>query len=79
MAAKTTADKLNIIGKNIKKLRDKHKMTQADLSFYIFADKSLISALERNVQKNITLLTLGRIAKLFELSVVDLLQENLEV
>lgn len=70
-----TAEQLSIVGKNIKRLRLKNKLTQSDVSFYIFSDKSLISALERNVAKNINLLTLIKIAELFSITVEDLLKE----
>lgn len=63
------------IGKNIKKFRKLKGLTQSDVAFYIFADKSLISALERGVQKNITLLTLTRLCKLFRKNFEDFLAE----
>lgn len=63
------------IGKNIKNFRKEKGLTQSDVAFYIFADKSLISALERGVQKNITLLTLTRFCKLFNKTFQDFLAE----
>lgn len=73
---KITSKQLELIGQNIKKLRLKNKLTQSDVSFYIFSDKSIISSIERGVQKNVTLLTLVKIAELFELELEDLLRED---
>lgn len=74
--ASFTANQLIIVGKNIKKLRLKNKLTQADIAFYVFSDKSLISALERGVSKNVTLLTLVKLAELFSIPLQELLKFN---
>ncbi len=74
--AKLTANQLIIVGKNIKRIRLKNKQTQSDIAFFIFSDKSSISALERGVAKNINLLTLVKIAELFSIGVEDLLKED---
>lgn len=60
---------LEKVGEKLKTLRKKYNLTQMDVAFYIFADKSLISAIERKVVKNITLCTLTKLAKLFKTNV----------
>lgn len=72
---KETAEMLVLIGKNIKKLRENASLSQMDIGFYIFADKSSISDLERGVPKNITLLTLKKLATLFDVKVEELFKE----
>lgn len=72
--SKNTASQLIKVGKNIKALRLESKLTQSDVAFYIFSDKSLISALERGVQKNVTLLTLIKLGELFKIPIQDLLK-----
>lgn len=69
-----TQEKLKILGKNIRKLRIKNKLTQFDVAVYIFSDTSLISALERGVYKNTTYHTIIKLATLFEVSINDLLE-----
>ncbi len=64
-------DNMHTIGKNIKTFRLENSMSQSDVAFYIFTDKSLISALERGVCKNITLLTLIKFCKLFDRNIED--------
>jgi DNA-binding XRE family transcriptional regulator len=54
--------KISDIGKRIKVERTKQKLTQQDLAFYCFADKCLISELERGISNNMTLFTLFKIA-----------------
>lgn len=71
-----TVDKLAIVGKNIKKLRLKNKLTQSDIAFYVFSDKSLISSLERGAQKNVTLLTLIKLSELFSIKVEELFKND---
>ncbi len=70
---KITEAQLITIGKNVKRLRIKNKLTQQDVSFFIFSDKSLVSSLERGVQKNITLFTLTKLAELFSVKIGELL------
>lgn len=67
-----TQERLQIMGKNLKKMRLKNHLTQADVAFYIFSDKSLVSALERGVYKNITLLTISKLVLLFKIEIDDL-------
>lgn len=74
--ANFTANQLIIVGKNIKKLRLKGKISQNDLAFYVFSDKSLISALERGVSKNVTLLTLIKLSEVFKVKLQDLLKDD---
>lgn len=57
------------IGAYIKRLRYFNNITQQDLAFYIFSDKSLISELERGNCSNITLHTLMKIADVFKIEV----------
>ena len=71
-----TCDNLKILGKNIKKIREENKLTQSDVAFYIFSDKSLISALERGVYKNITLFTVVKLMMLFGTNIEDLFNAN---
>lgn len=71
-----TNNQLVKVGKNIKRLRLKSGLSQADVGFYIFSDKSLISSLERGVQKNVTLFTLNKIAKLFYVDLEDLFNDD---
>ncbi len=60
------------IGINLKKMRLKNHLTQQDVAFYIFTDKSFISALERGKCDNITLLSLNKIIELFNITFKDL-------
>ncbi len=60
------------IGTHIKKLRQQHNITQQDLAFYIYSDKSLISELERGSAKNIAVSTLIKISDVFNITVDDL-------
>lgn len=62
------------IGNKIKQLRENSNLTQQHLSFLMYSDKSLISNLERGVCKNITLFTLIKIAKVFDISLELLLK-----
>jgi DNA-binding XRE family transcriptional regulator len=72
---KITAEQLIIVGRNIRRIRLKNKQSQQDIAFFVFSDKSSISALERGVAKNVNLLTLVKIAELFSITVEDLLKE----
>lgn len=65
---------LHTIGGNLKRFRLELGMSQSDVAFYIFSDKSLISALERGVYHNITLLTLFKFCKLFDKTIEDFLK-----
>lgn len=73
---KLTYEYVEKIGINIKSLRQKNNLTQADVAFYIFSDKSLISSLERGRLKNITLFTIIKLSELFNISVEELLNEG---
>lgn len=74
--AEITYNQLKTVGKNIKKLRTERNITQNDLGYFIFSDKSLISALERGKQKNITFLTLIKLAEALKVKLEDLLNEK---
>ncbi len=65
-------EKIIVIGRNIKRLRKEKKITQQDVAFWIFSDKSLISELERGSAKSITLPTLTKIASVMGIHVDDL-------
>lgn len=67
-----TQKEINIIGTNLRKIRLKNNLTQQDVAFYIFTDKSSISALERGKCDNITLLSLNKIIELFNITFNDL-------
>lgn len=69
---KCVEEELHTIGINLKTFRLERDMTQSDVAFYIFTDKSLISALERGVCKNVTLHTLTKLCKLFDKKIEDL-------
>ncbi len=69
---KRVKSKMLKIGSHIKCLRKEHNLTQQDLAFYIFSDKSLISELERGNAKNITVSTLMKISDVFNIAVDDL-------
>lgn len=75
---KSTYDKLKILGENIKKIRLEKNLTQSDVAFYIYTDKSLISSLERGSCKNITLNSIMRIATLFNINIAVLFNEEYE-
>lgn len=77
--SKETKKSLIIIGKNIKNLRLKNKLTQNDLAFYCYLDISVISKLERGVAKNITLITLQKLSLLFEVPLEILISPNTDV
>ncbi len=73
---KLSNKKLKLLGENIKKLRLKNKLTQADLAFYIHSDKSLISSLETGVCKNITFTSIMKLIIFFNINLEDLFKEN---
>lgn len=68
-----TVIKLKQIGEQIMKLRINNDMTQQELAFLIYSDKSLISNLERGTAKNITLQTLIKITELFNTELKSLI------
>lgn len=65
---KQVATKTVEIGIRVRDSRKEKNMTQQDLAFYSFSDKKLISDIERGVSKNITLVTLFKIAKVLEIT-----------
>lgn len=73
--AKTIVN-LNTIGKNIRNLRIKNKLTQQDLAFYIFSDKCIISNIERGVMKNMTIKKIIAIAEVFKINALDLFKDQ---
>ena len=67
----TTEELLVIIGKNIRELRKSKKWSQADLAIKVGMHKSYIGAIE-NGRKNISLLKLARLAKVFKVELEGL-------
>lgn len=57
------------IGKKVKELRDKRKLTQLHLAIDLETDKCMISAIERGVYNNITILTLSKLAEYFSVEI----------
>lgn len=74
-AKDATYRKLKLIGENIRKLRLKNGLTQADLAFFTFSDKSLISELERGIYRNTTFLSVIKVTVLFGIDLKDLIDE----
>lgn len=59
------------IGDVIRRKRIEKNLTQQSLAFYIFSDKCLISEIERGRYRNITILTLFKIANILEIDIKD--------
>lgn len=72
-----TEETLKHVGIKIKKLRIDNKLSQLDLAFYTYTEKSFISNLENAKVKNITLLTLLKLSELFCVEIQDLFDKNL--
>lgn len=72
---KQTEEMLKTAGNNLKKLRETHNLSQSDVAFFTFSDKSSISSLERGITKNTTLLTLVRLSELFNINLNELLND----
>ncbi len=64
-------DELNLIGKNIRRLRKERKLTQEDLCGLAQIDRSYLSELE-NGKMNVTVKALVTIANALECSLIDL-------
>lgn len=64
--------KMSMIGSRIRILRKQKGITQQDLAFFIFSDKSLISEMERGNSKNVTLFTLMKISDVLDINVDEL-------
>ncbi len=67
---------LKKLGEKLKELRIEGKLSQLDMSFYTYSEKSFISNLENGKIRNTTLLTLVKLAQLFEVTVEDLLKDD---
>lgn len=74
-AEKLTYETLKTIGKNIKRIRLERQLTQNDVGFLSYMDKSLISSLERGNYQNITLLSINKLLILFDIEINELLKE----
>lgn len=61
------------IGDTIRKKRIEMGISQQTLAFYLLSDKSLISEIERGHARNITLLTLFKIANVLEMDIKEFL------
>ncbi len=66
-----------ILATNVKKLREKAGMKKEKLSLALGFDNSYISKLEKG-NVNITLDKISRLAKFFNVEVVDLLSEEIK-
>ncbi|MCT1391458.1 helix-turn-helix domain-containing protein [Peribacillus frigoritolerans] len=67
-----------MIGYRVKSLREERKMSISELSAKSGVAKSYISSLERNLQKNPTILVLEKIATILCIKVNALLYEQAE-
>ncbi|MBT2605115.1 helix-turn-helix domain-containing protein [Bacillus sp. ISL-53] len=65
-----------MIGYRVKSLREERKMSISELSAKSGVAKSYISSLERNLQKNPTILVLEKIARILCIKVDALLNEQ---
>lgn len=65
---------LKCIGTHVKELRLLSGLTQFELACDLETDKSMISALERGVYKNITIKTLIKISNYFSVSLSELIE-----
>ena len=66
------------IGINIKKVREKSKISQKELADFLKIDQSLISRIEKN-ERNITVDLLDRISALFGIPSDSFLEENFDI
>jgi len=73
----STDDFLLIIGNNIRELRKSRKWSQADLALKVGIHKSYIGAIE-NGRKNISLLKLARLARVFKVELGGLVVNILD-
>lgn len=69
--------KMSIIGPKIKKLRKKWNLSQAHLAALIDSSQSYIARMENNKEHNPRLLTLIKIAGVFNLTVEELLKNTM--
>lgn len=67
---------LKIIGHNIRELRKQSHMRQIDLAVMVGIDCSYLSAIE-NGKRNLSILLLQNIATVLNVSVKELLSENM--
>lgn len=61
-------------GKRIRELRLQRRWSQDELAFELQVDRSYISGIERG-QRNPTLRTIAKLAKIFNLSISELCQK----
>lgn len=59
-------EKMNVLGKNVKRLRLEKKWSQAELAFYINTSHTVIQRIESNPYYNPTLCTIIKLARVFE-------------
>ncbi|MEN6464468.1 MAG: helix-turn-helix transcriptional regulator [Syntrophaceae bacterium] len=66
---------INIIGYNIKSLREKRKLRQEDIASFLGVSREMVSYYESGA-RNIPLDTVNRLADFFQVELEDLLEEN---
>lgn len=66
----------HLIGEKIKQLRKEKRMSISELAEKAGIAKSYLSSMERNLQSNPSLQFIGKISRVLEVSVNDLINEN---
>lgn len=66
---------INIIGNNIKSMREKRQLRQEDISSYLGVAREMVSYYESGA-RNIPLDTVNKLADFFQVELEDLLEEN---
>ena len=66
------AQKMVLLGKRIKSLRQYKELTQQYVAFTIGTDKCVISSIELGTRRNVTLYTLVKISSALEIDIEDL-------
>jgi transcriptional regulator with XRE-family HTH domain len=64
-----------IVGKNVRRIRQQHRMTQEQLAFEADLDLTYIGGIERG-RRNPSLLAMARIAAALSVSLVKLVSEQ---
>lgn len=68
---------LKLLGQNIKHIREERKLSQEKLAFGFNSARNYIGCIER-AEKNLSLKTLYKIAKILDVKVEDLLKNTME-
>lgn len=66
------AQKMILLGKRIKSIRQFKELTQQYIAFCIGTDKCVISSIELGTRRNVTLYTLIKISSALDIGVEDL-------